>query len=53
MMIKNASVQAFNATVTWRRLWRACRGMPDRLGVRGVAEGVGAGGVDEVDAVVG
>jgi len=28
-------------------------GAPDRLGVCGVAEGVGAGGVDEVDPVVG
>jgi hypothetical protein len=53
MMIKNASVQALGTTVSWRRLWRVCRGAPDRLCVWGVAEAVGAGGVDQVDAVVG
>jgi hypothetical protein len=42
-MIRNASV----------RVWRVCRGAPDRLGEDSVGEGVGAGGVDEVDAVVG
>jgi hypothetical protein len=43
MMIKNASV----------RMWRVCCGALDRLGELSVAQGVGAGGVDEVDAVVG
>ena len=48
-----AEIERHLLTIRSARQYVRRGGAPDRLCVRGVAEGVGAGGVDEVDPVVG